>query len=319
MIADQALALVAMQARGEAAVRSAAFTALQQRISSLIGSASVSLGLGSAAARLALAIAIMASVYSILDQGNQDVRLVPAPRTPWSALVSPVLLVACMACGILALVRIQGVSPAAATAFTLLHRTFTVKGREAVAVWHGGRSLGEDGPMIWWAAALLTWVMGFAFGWLSPAALLGISYALACGTAGAKWFTLRGNLSRALRERQVRMPALRCPATCALPLTSWNILISVCRCSHCALSLMSCNILTSACRCSSLRAPCMLTPDWARMLHACIRRAPSATSRRARGQAAAARRRLPQPPAAAARRRAPAAAGRGAAAWSWPR
>ena len=211
MIAEQALALVQQQSQGDAVIQAASLRSLQSGISEMIGSMTVALGLSSAAARLALSAAVVLAVYGLIDQANQDIKLVPASSSPWLALMSPFIMITLMVFGITVLNRLQGITPAAAITFSLLHRTFTVKSREAVSVWHGGKTLGEQGVWLWRCVALFTWVLGYSVAWVSAVALYAVSFIFACGTLASKYYVLKCNLRQAFGDRRVRMLALHCP------------------------------------------------------------------------------------------------------------
>ena len=116
-----------------------------------------------------------------------------------------------MLLGIVALARLQAVTLAAAVAFSFLHRTFTVKLREAVAFCNGGKSMSVRGCWLWRVAAVLSWLIGYALAFVGPTALYILTYTLACSTLGSKYYVMRCNLRQAFGERRVRMLALHCP------------------------------------------------------------------------------------------------------------
>lgn len=215
--AQEALSLMEQRAGGDDAVRAASLHTLQATLAERMGSTATTLGLGTPAARVVLGTAVVMTLYGLVDQANGDIKTIPAHRTPWRAVASAVGQVSLMSVGVAAMIGIQDMAPAPAVASALMHRSFAIKLREAVCVWHGGRSFGEGGLPLWWAVVSLTWITGYIFGNLGPNFTYAFICSLAAATVAAKYFTWRCAMRKALTEHEVRMPALRCPA-CSLQL-----------------------------------------------------------------------------------------------------
>ncbi len=216
-IAEQAWALIQQETHGDSTLTAATVGALQRGLTSQAGSITITLGVHSAPARLAMGVAVVVAAYGLVDQANADIKLVATASSPCTALLSPVSLVTLMVVGVVALVRLQSMTLAAAVSFTLVHRTCSVKTREAVACCYGGKTLGSRGRWGWRIAVVLSWVLGYALAFVGPTAIYCWTYILVCTTLSAKYVVLKGNLHKEYSDRRVRTH-MRCtvhPADCS--------------------------------------------------------------------------------------------------------